>query len=217
MNILSTISYDKNRKRLVLIFAAVQVLAIIRNYGTNLFSFYWYCDFAPGVLAVLFLCNNVQAIKGFLNIGLFAQIGYTVVILAKALFGVTLFNFVFDFPFTFQYVVPTIIIHLAALLAFYATYTIRPTLHALIYSIIILCVMFGVVILFSHPMGDALTNFNFIFGSNMLSFIPYYSQLWVVLTFLLVVLPTHAFQHLAYRAHRALWVENTSDIQLRGV
>jgi len=190
------------RRVMTFVFLAIQMLVIVRNLETDFFSFYWYCDFTPGVLAVLFLIGNVQLIKGFLNLGLGAQFGYLVVVLSKILFGVGLFGFVFDFPFTVRYILPSIIIHLTTLFAFSVTYHVRPARSALVYSFVYLLVIYTIVLLFAQSTGTTGTNFNFIFASKTLHAVPHYTQLWVPLAFVLVVLPTQAFQYVVYRIQK---------------
>lgn len=156
----------------------------------------------------MFALRNVQAVKGILNVGLFAQIGYLLIVLVKLLFGITLFDFVFDFPFTAQYVVPTLIIHTSTLIAFALTCREKPSKDALIYSLLLLGGMYAVVMLFAEPTKEIGFDYNFIFYAHMFSSMPYYTTLWVPLTFLFVAVPTHAFQYLAYTLC-------TSEINLR--
>lgn len=150
---------------------------------------------------IAFLARNTQAIKGILNVGLFAQIGYVIVILSNLFFGKTPFGFVIDFPFTAEYVIPTLIIHLSALIAFLAVYKEKPKKEALYYSLALLVGIFALVVSFVQPDGTELHNYNFIFSSNLLAGFPYYSYFWVPLVFIFVVLPTHLFQCLIYKLH----------------
>lgn len=193
--------------QLVTIFLLIQILVIVRNLQSDFFSFFWFCDFIPVILAFCFLLHKVQAVKGILNIGLFAQTGYIIVILAKIIFGTTLFNFVFDFPLTPQYVIPTIIIHTSTLIAFWATYKIKPTNEALSYSFMLLFSVFIVVILFGDGNANITYNYNFIYNSNLLAGLPAYTELWIPLVFIFVAIPTQLFQHtihLVYRKSKVL-------------
>ncbi len=184
--------------QLVTILLLIQILVVARNLQSDLFSFFWFCDFIPVILAFCFLLHKVQAVKGILNIGLFAQTGYIIVILAKIIFGTTLFNFVFDFPLTPQYVIPTIIIHTSTLIAFWATYKIKPTNEALLYSFMLLFSVFIVVILFGDGDASITYNYNFIYNSNLLAWLPSYTQLWIPLVFIFVAIPTQLFQHIIH-------------------
>lgn len=194
---MSSLSHTK----LALVFLALQMLVIVRNLQLDLFSFYWYCDFVPILLFFAFLTHNIQAIKGMLNVGLFAQIGYSVIVLFKVFFNITLFGFVIDFPLTAQYIIPTLLIHTATIIAFIVTYKVKPSRSALMYSLILLTGIYIVVMIFAEPDGSALRNYNFIFQSNLFSQLPYYTALWVILSFSLVAVPTQLFQYLIYKIY----------------
>jgi hypothetical protein len=143
----------------------------------------------------------VQAVKGILNVGFFAQLGYSITIFTKVIFGITLFGFVFDFPFTLAYVVPTIIIHISTLLAFVAVYKEKPTKKALLYSLVLLSTMYVCIVGFVKSGNSIDTNYNFIFYSSRFPLFPYYTELWVPLAFMCVVLPTQLFQYVVYRVY----------------
>ena len=149
-------------KKLVVILFILQILVLVRNVASNFFSFLWYCDFAPGLLMIAFLMSNTQAVKGILNIGFFAQIAYTIIIFAKILFGITLFGFIFNFPLTIAYVLPTIIIHITTLIVFVVVYKEEPKNESLLYSLFLLIGIYTIVILFTTPDGSMGHDYNFI-------------------------------------------------------
>ncbi len=178
---------------------AVQVVVILGNFffiGVPLSytKYYWYCDTAPIILAALLYFKNYSALKGFLNIILFGQLGYMVVIGTKYLFGVTLAHFVFEHSLTSLYTLTTLIVHTSALIALLATYHLITSHRSLLYSLFILIITFIVITLFVTPDSSDATNYNLIFHSHLLSWLPHYTQAWVVLAFVFVVLPTHLFQ-----------------------
>lgn len=181
-------------RNLIIILIALQLLVIGTNHSLGYFSLYWYCDFAPTLFTILLYLQNLQAVKGFMNIILAGQIGYIIATLTKLAAGVTLVEFDFKYDLTPSYVTATILIHLSAFLVLLWTYRIRPTNTALWYSLAILSATYLVVVTTATPVGDTLTNYNFIFHSNTLDNFPYYTQLWVVLGFVFIVLPTHVFQ-----------------------
>lgn len=185
--------------KLIITLLILQILIVMRNLESGFFSFLWYCDFTPGLLVIAFLMSDTQAVKGILNVGFFAQLGYTIIILTKIFFGITLFGFVFDFPFTATYVLPALIIHISTLVAFVAVYKERPTIISLIYSFFLLLAMYALVILLIKPSGNVVSNYNFIFHSNISTIFPYYTEMWIPLVFVFVVLPTHFFQYIIYR------------------
>jgi hypothetical protein len=143
--------------------------------------------------------KNVQMVKGIINVGFFAQLGYVIITCIKILFGSTLFGFVFDFPFTWTYILPTLIIHTSTMVAFIATYKERPSRKALSYSLLLLVTMYACVLMFAKQNGIDDSNYNFIFYANILPEFPYYTELWIPLTFILVVLPTQLFQYGVWR------------------
>ena len=183
------------RKRLVIfLLLLIQVVVLVKNRGELFYDYYWFCDFAPALFVAFFLSNNTQAIKGLINILLFGQLGYILIILAKVVFGVTLMNFTFDQPLTYTYIVYTLAIHVASPIAFLATRTYVPTRASLLYSVGILIITYSVIILSVAPSNSDTTNYNLIFHSHLFERFPYYSHFWVVLAFIFVVLPTHVFQ-----------------------
>lgn len=187
---------------IIIVLIAIQILVIARNTQSGFFSFFWYCDFIPAVLAVVFIGSRVQAVKGILNVGLFAQLIYILVIFSKLLFGVTLLGFVFNFPFTVLYVLPTIIIHFTTILAFLVVYREKPTIEALMYSFVLLVFMYVFVISLVVPDVNHANNYNFIFYSSSFPEFKYYTEIWVPLTFVGVVIPTYLFQYFIYLLYK---------------
>ena len=199
------IGEEINRKRYIsfgILFLGLQVLAIVRNLSSDYFSFFWYCDFTPVLFALFFFIRNNQAIKGLLNIGLLAQLGFVILFLIKLFFGVSLFGFDTDFPLNFYYITITIVLHLSTLFVFILTYKIKPEKTSLIYSFVFLSLIYLTVIVFTSPSYVSSTNYNYIYHADIFPNVPHYTQLWTVLAFTLVVLPTYFFQIYVYEFHR---------------
>jgi len=190
-----TVSMYSKRRLVILLLVCIQAIVYFKNDGQLFYDYYWFCDFAPAVFLIFFLFNNIQAIKGFINILLFGQLGYIVIILAKIFFGTTLMNFTFDQPLTPTYLLLTLSIHVATLIAFFATFSYRPRAIALLYSLGILVLTYVVIKTFVTPTGDDATNYNLIFHSHLFKDFAYYSQSWIILAFVFVALPTHVFQY----------------------
>lgn len=184
-----------NKRLVITLLIFIQIVIFFKNDGQFFYDYYWFCDFAPAVFLVLFFFDNIQAIKGFISILFFGQLGYIFVILTKIIFGVTLMNFTFDKPLTPEFLFITLTIHFSTLLAFFATYTYRPTKISLLYSLLILALTYIVIKIFVIPTGSDATNYNLIFHSHILENFKYYSQSWVILAFVFVALPTHVFQY----------------------
>ena len=184
-----------------LFFAALQLVVVVRNLSTDYFSFFWYCDFAPAIFAALFFAKNDNAVKALVNIGLFPQLSYVLAVILIPMFGITPFNFIINFPFTPSYVLPTIAIHLSSAVALLATLHIKPNRKTLLYSFFFLVAIYVVVLIFTPPVTDFSGNYNFIYDFGVLQGFDYYTQAWVLLTFVFVVAPTYFFQHFLYWLH----------------
>lgn len=183
-------------------FMIIQILGIIRNLSTGYLSFFWYCDFTPGIFSILFFLKNDQAIKGLLNIGLFGQLAYAFILIYKLIFGVALFGFIFNFSGFFD-IFATLILHFSTLFVLLATYKIRPKEISLRYSFVFLILIYAAVLLFTVSDTSISGNYNFIYYSKTVSpYLQYYTQLWVLLAFTIVVLPTYLFQILIYNLFR---------------
>lgn len=180
------------------LFLCVQLIAIVRNLSSDYFSFFWYCDFSAGIFALLFFLRLDQGVKGLLNIGLFGQLGYTLIFAYHLITGNTLFGFVFGFE-SGWISAATLLIHLSTLLVFIAEYKIKPSKGALWYSLIFLILIYIVVLTFTSPDPSIAANYNFIYYSRLLSpYIPYYTVFWIPIAFILIVLPTYFFQKWVY-------------------
>lgn len=184
---------------LVITFLSLQVLIAVRNWVTDYWLFYWYCDFAPLGFAVLFYWRNVQAVKGLMYIGLIGQTLYLISFVSILIFGVPFAGF--DLPVMTQPIDTTIsfIMHLSTAIAFVATWHEKPEPRSLAYAMAILIVMYGSVLLFTTPNADVSYNYNYIY-SGALQFMPFYTTLWVPFAFLLVVLPTYGLDKLLFAA-----------------
>ncbi|MDZ4231460.1 MAG: hypothetical protein U1C52_01575, partial [Patescibacteria group bacterium] len=175
-------------------FLLLQILVIVRNLSTDYFSFFWYCDFAPALFALLFFWRNEQAVKGLISIGFFMQLAYTLIIIVKLIFDVTLFGFVINFPLEAVYVVPTLIIHSGTMLALVTTYKTKPTKESLAYSLGFLVFIYALVLLFTDPATTPAGNYNFIYFPQLFNDFSLYTEIWVGIAFVLVAIPTYLFQ-----------------------
>jgi len=180
-------------------FLCVQIIAIVRNLSSDYFSFFWYCDFTPGLFALLFFLKSDQGVKGLLNIGLFGQLGYSIIFTYYLITGKTLLGFVFTFE-GIWIEVSTLLIHLSTLVVLVVQYKIKPNKKALWYSLIFLLLIYTAVLVFTNPDRSIAANYNFIYYSKYLSpYIPQYTALWIPIAFLFVVLPTYFFQKWLYK------------------
>ncbi len=206
-----------NNKYLYLIISLliIQILAFIRNRYIGFFFFFWYCDFSPGIFAILFIFKKYQAINGLLNIGFFAQLAYLLILLYKLFFGISLFGFVFNFYNNFDLCV-TLRLHISTLVIFFATCKFRSKPSSLLYSLIFLVLIYCIVLFFTNPSYDISENYNYIYYSSIISpYTKYYTQLWVLLSFTIVVLPTYFFKNIFCRALDKIILKKTPTKKIK--
>ena len=191
-------SIGYNRKYIYwgIFFLIVQILAIMRNMQVGFLNFFWYCDFAPGVFSILFFLKTNQAIKGFLSIGLIPQLIYIFSMIYYAFSGTILFGFDLE-NLGALYFISTFIIHLSSILALIAVYRVKPKKIALLYSLIFLAIIQSIVITFIFANNTLSGNYNYIYSPGNLS-LPYYTQLWTLIAFVILAIPTYLIQKIIY-------------------
>jgi len=120
---------------IVIFFSLIGISVIIKNINSKEFSnFFWFCDFAPFLFAAGFFFNNIQFVKSIINIGFFGQlITFTGVIPTR--FNEWKKGNLFQGKF---YLAVEFLIHLTIIFALIFTYTTKPTIQSLVYSIIII-------------------------------------------------------------------------------
>ncbi|NCN51835.1 hypothetical protein GW931_02390 [archaeon] len=192
------INLRENKRYLFLgfFFIFIQIVAILRNILSDYYNFFWFCDFISIFIAIFFFLKKEDLIKAVVNIGLLAQLIFLVGIISSTFFG---FSFLDSLPqnYSLFYFLSSVLIHLSVTFALILTYKIKPTIKTLFYSIIMLFCMYFVALFFTNPEQGI----NYVFSSKSLFslIIPHYTQLWVPLTFIMVVLPTQLIQYLIYR------------------
>ena len=170
------------------------LLVLIRNIrAKEVRELFWFCELSPLLLIIGILFQNTQFIKGVINIGLFSQI-ITLITLSLVIFS----NFkIVTFKRTkskgFFYIAVSFLLHILSVnLAFALTLSDKANYLSLVYSVFILAGLFIVTYLFT----DHEKNINFIDSLDFANFKPkYYQYMWLILAFLLIVLPTYFFQN----------------------
>jgi hypothetical protein len=186
--------------RVGIFFLFLQVLVSIRNiWVKDYHSFFWICDFVPVLFAIAFLTKRGQFIKGLINVSLVAQLTFVFELLVFLLFGINLGATSALLRRGIFYMTVSILLHFfSASVALYYTLDIKPRRSALYYSAFFLAVAYILTLSFT-PYDK---NLNFVYSSSFLGLnIPYYTQLWLLLTFLLICLPVQGLQELLYRVH----------------
>lgn len=193
---------EKNKEYVLLgaFFLLIQAIAVVRNISYGYYNFFWFCDFAPLPLAIGFFLRKDNFVKSIINIGLIAQGIYIVLYIYKLFSGISVLETIPQVT-TLFYTISTIIIHLSTTFALIFTYKTKPTINTLFSSLMFLFGMYIVALFFTTPEQ----RINYVLSSRTLIplVIPNYTQLWVILTFIVVVLPTQLVQYLIYRKSRA--------------
>ncbi|MEK6918687.1 MAG: hypothetical protein AABW73_01480 [Nanoarchaeota archaeon] len=189
---------EKEKKYLFLglFFVFIQIVAIIRNVSSGYNNFFWFCDFASLPIAIGFFLKKDDFVKSIVNIGLFPQIIYILAFVYKIFSGVSILETIPDTS-TIFYFTSSIIIHLSTIFALCFTYKTKPRISTLFHSIMFIFGMYVIALFFTNPQD----RINYVLSSRTLLpiTIPYYTELWSLLTFLIVVLPTQGIQYLIYR------------------
>ncbi len=175
-------------------FLSLQALIIARNFFTNYFVFYWFCDFAPAVFALFFLLNIPQGTKGMIHIIFVGQLLYTLSFISMVSVHTPLFGFPIDLETHAFNIFVTLAMHQSALLAMIATRHIRPTLASLNIAILILLAVYTAIRTFTEPSSAVDYNYNYIYSHPALNNAPFYTQWWIIIAFGIVVLPTYMLE-----------------------
>jgi hypothetical protein len=191
----------KNNKQYTLIglfFLFIQAITIFRNLLSDYNSFFWFCDFVSLPLALCFFFKKEEFVKSIVNIGLVAQLIYIVGVIYAVFSGTSFLNTIPLYSNIF-YLLSSILIHLSTSIALFFTYKTKPTINTLFYSLIFLFGMYLVALFFTTPEQGI----NYVLSSGKLIpwslVIPHYTQLWVILTFVIVVLPTQLIQYIIWK------------------
>jgi len=183
------------------IFLLLEVVALLRDYFSykSMLHLLWFCNYAPLLLAVAFFFKNKHFIKAVINVGLVVQTVYLFIFVSLLSTGKFQYRGVLFGTNQMLFVTTTIIIHLVVLVALYATYHEKPTRKSLYLSFGILLFMYFTVLLFAPP--EEQINMVYSYGNIIKIDIPFYTFLWPILAFILIVLPSYWIQHKLYERH----------------
>lgn len=185
------------KRWLVPYFILVQALLIFRNVSIRDYSaFFWFCDFAPLFFAIAFYYKNDQLAKGIINVGLLAQIVSVAGFFIFIIFGTNIAGMATAFVHTLLQGSMFLLLHLTVPIALFFQRKKEPTGKSLVYSLIILLLLFLISIIFTSP----LDNMNNIYSSTIIIGFtpPYYTPLWIFWTFIAVIVPTYYIQKAVY-------------------
>jgi hypothetical protein len=185
-------------------FLFIEVLVIIRNLAEGFNYFFWFCDFVPVLLALAFFLKDNDFVKGIINIGLIMQIGFMFDFMHILLFGYSFFSVNKEIlSLSYSLIALTFFIHFSTIFAFLWTYKEKPSKKTLFYSFFILILIYISTLLFTLPAD----NVNFVFSEvSLFSYftinIPHYTLWWILIAFILLVIPAQFIQYLAYRYYK---------------
>jgi len=191
----------RNLYYLGFLFLFIQGIAILRNYLSNYFSFFWYCDFVSIFFAIAFFIKQEHLAKGLINIGLFAQWIFLFDFFYKLFFGISPLNITTSlFNLSIFFILSTLIVHLSTTIVLIFTYKSKPKKITLLYSLGFLILIYVITLIFTSSVGEI----NYVYSSgNLLNafkfHIPYYTELWLAIAFIVLVLPTQGLQYLLYK------------------
>ncbi len=173
-----------------LLFIFIQILVTIRNYQETLLNFFWFCDFAPILLAIGFYFENTQFIKAVISVGLIPQLLYIFGFLGNLITGITFISTISEYGFFYSSI--SILVHAATLIALFLTYKEKTETKSLYYSLVIATGMYLVTLFFTSPKDE----FNYVYSYTSLTqiTIPYHVTFWIPLVFVFLILPIFFFQ-----------------------
>jgi len=185
-----------------LFYLALGLFVLWRNYyfSISYYSIFWLCDFAPFILALGFILRSNGMIKGMLNIAFFPQIIFLYGAFMMFFFGYDVFGIGLTLEhLTLWFIASSIILHTSLIAAYFLNYEVRPTYKSLVYSLILLFVMYFVAVSYT-PIEE---NVNYVFMFKNLGFDDF-MHMYIPVVFLLIALPTFIFQVLMQK----LWEFN---------
>jgi len=200
----------KNRRKYFLagiFFLLLQCLVIFRNIISDYNNYFWFCDFVCVPLAIGFFIRKDYIIKGLINIGFIPQLIYIGFLGYAFTTGVSLITTIPE-NITLFYLISSLLIHLSTTFALILTYDKKLETKTLFSSLMFLFVMYVIALFFTAPGQGA----NYVLSAKTLIPwpIPHYTQLWIILTFVLVVLPTQLIQYIIYKKS-LLGISNSND------
>lgn len=192
---------DRENQILFSIFILFQLILLVFNMGIGReFSiFIWYCDHIMLLFAIAFIFNRKDLVRSFVNIGLIPQLIWLLDLALSVVTGEFLFGFT-EYVFSFSSILAIVITiagHLfSTLVAILFSIDEKPQFKETYYSLVYVLSLYIITLLLTTPVE----NVNCVYG-NCLGFwnFVYYTYLWPVLVYILLVIPSHYLQKLVYK------------------
>jgi hypothetical protein len=202
---MAILNMDLGIKALIIVsaFLIIQILVFWKNHIRKTeYRIYWFCDFVPMLFAIGFLFDAQQFIKSLINIGFMSQLFTGILLIYGFSTGVDIIGTRKTESYGRFYMIIELLIHLVpATVALILTYKIMPAGVSLIYSLIILTLMFFLTIIFTKPKDN--TNLIWYLTSSdsglKIFKLPYQNYLWILYSFIIVVIPNFLIQYCLVR------------------
>jgi len=176
----------------------VQALIISKSIITNNYEvLFFFCDHIALLLAITILMQKHDITKSLINIGILAQLAWTLDFSSKLIFNTYIFHvttYIFEQPNTLQITI-SILIHFTTLIpAFLLTRKYKTKPKTIYYSLLYITMLYALTLLFTTPSNDI----NCVFNACSLSpaIANQLPQLYLPIAMILLILPTHLLQKL---------------------
>lgn len=173
---------------LFIISLVITLTIIIRNlfFGWY-YLFFWFCDFAPLLVLLALRLKNRALLQGVANVGFVVQISYLVALIMGFL-GFNILGIREVLTQNNWLIFITIFTHFLNIILFFIIIKYEPMKMGIAHSLGVLALMyFPSIFFFSHQ-----ENINRVYSYLPFSnYLPFYTELWILYMFLVIVLPTH--------------------------
>lgn len=181
-------------------FLFVQILIIYGNINTNTYDiFFWFCNHTPILFSIAFFLKNIDIIKTLINIGFLIQFIWFLDLLSKIFLGFHILG-ITEYLFLRENLLAnsiSVIIHLfTTSIAILFTYKNKTKNIVLIYSFIYLIFLYFSTLIFTQVENN-INCLYLICSLESLTF-PFYNIFWILIMFVIIILPTFYFQKLLY-------------------
>lgn len=183
----------------ILVILQLSLIFFQLSLGRDFTIFVWYCNHIILLTGIYFLLNRDDVIRGIIYIGIVPQLIWLFDVFYFIFFGIhplNITNYVFEFTSIIPSIMSIIIHILGILIPLYFALRKEPETYELFYSFFYIVFLYIISLIFL-PFSSF--NLNCVDYNCLEFYIPFYSILWPILTFLLVALPTFLIIKLLFR------------------
>jgi len=184
-------------------FLIIEILVILRNTLLSYNYYFWFCDFAPLLLAIGFFLKKDDLIKATINFGLLTQLIFLIWYLNNIIQGIfiqgrILFNMII--------IVLTILAHASSILALIFTRKIKSSIKTIYWTIGVILGVWIITLAFTNPSENI--NILHKIPQEIYFYLPFQKFLWPPIVFLIFALPAHYIQ---------VWIYKLSKDKTKGI